>query len=45
MQEIIRGYQALYEQNIVHRLMEPSNIFIKDGHLKIGDFSCAIYQR
>lgn len=42
MQEIIKGYLCVARNGIVHRDLKPANIFLKNNHVKIGDFGFAI---
>ncbi|KAJ3414920.1 1,3-beta-glucanosyltransferase gas1 [Chytridiales sp. JEL 0842] len=40
--EITSGLDYIHARNIVHRAIEPSNIFLEaSGHVKIADFSAA----
>lgn len=39
--QICAGYYFLYQQKIMHRDIKPQNIFLSDGHVKIGDFGLA----
>ncbi len=39
--QIAQGLEFLHENNIVHRDLSSSNVFIQDGHVKIGDFGSA----
>lgn len=36
--EILDGVKYIHDQNMIHGDLNPSNIFIKNGHIKIGDF-------
>ncbi|KRX06976.1 Protein kinase-like domain [Pseudocohnilembus persalinus] len=36
--QIVKGYQAVYEQKIIHRDLKPENILLHQGQIKIGDF-------
>ncbi|CAK68897.1 unnamed protein product (macronuclear) [Paramecium tetraurelia] len=38
MKQIVSGYNALYQRNIVHRDLKSANILIHDGVVKIADF-------
>jgi serine/threonine protein kinase len=43
LQQIIKGYKAIYNHNLIHRDIKPSNIFVGAGDtIKIGDFGFAI---
>jgi len=35
---IARGVGYLHEQGVVHRDIKPGNVFVENGHLKIGDY-------
>jgi serine/threonine protein kinase len=37
--DIVFGLKALYEKNIIHQNMKPSNIFFRDSMAVIGDFN------
>ena len=39
--QIISGFKALNELNIIHRDIKPANILIKEGKAKISDFGFA----
>lgn len=36
-----KGYQYLYNNNIIHRDIKPANLLINDGIILIGDFGFA----
>ncbi len=40
---ICEGVGYLHDHGIVHRDLKPGNIFIEDGHVKIGDYGLAKY--
>ena len=42
MEEVLTGYFSIAQQGIVHRDLKPANLFLKNGHIKIGDFGFAI---
>ena len=42
MEEIIKGYLCIASHGIVHRDLKPANIFLKNNHVKLGDFGFAI---
>ena len=42
MQEVIRGFLCIASNGIIHRDLKPANIFMKNNHIKIGDFGFAI---
>ena len=37
--DIVYGIKAIYQKNIIHQNLKPSNIFLRDGLAVIGDFS------
>lgn len=39
--QMCAGYYCLFQQKIMHRDIKPQNIFLSDGHVKIGDFGLA----
>lgn len=38
IRQIVMGYKALYENNIVHRDIKPANILLHNGEAKLSDF-------
>jgi serine/threonine-protein kinase ULK/ATG1 len=42
VRQIINGYRELYLHGIIHRDLKLSNLFIKNGKVKIADFGFAI---
>ena len=39
MEQLLKGVEAIHNNNIIHRDLKPSNILISpDGNLKISDF-------
>ncbi len=40
--ECLEGLAQVHGKNILHRDIKPENIFLKDGHVQIGDFGFAV---
>ncbi|CAD8123675.1 unnamed protein product [Paramecium sonneborni] len=40
-QQIAKGFQALYKENVIHRDLKPDNILIHQNVIKIADFGFA----
>ena len=39
MEQLLKGVEAIHNNNIIHRDLKPSNILVSpDGQLKISDF-------
>ena len=39
MEQLLKGVEAMHNNNIIHRDLKPSNILVSpDGQLKISDF-------
>ena len=41
MDDLVRGYYAIYERRILHQDIKPANICIKDRVFKLNDFGLA----
>lgn len=39
--QIVNGVKHIHSKGIIHRDLKPANIFVKETHLKIGDFGLA----
>jgi serine/threonine-protein kinase ULK/ATG1 len=44
MNQIINGYNQIYNRGVVHRDLKPANIFLKAQEIKIADFGFAMKQ-
>lgn len=44
LRQIVNGYRAMYNNDVVHRDLKPANIFITGNVLKIADFGFAVKQ-
>ncbi|GMI11171.1 hypothetical protein TrVE_jg4504 [Triparma verrucosa] len=40
--KIMLGLRSLHSHNLIHRDVKPSNIFLKDGEVRIGDLGLAV---
>jgi serine/threonine protein kinase len=42
MNQIINGYNNIYNKSIIHRDLKPANIFLREKEIKIADFGFAM---
>ncbi len=42
MNQIINGYNHIFERGIIHRDLKPANIFLRSNDIKIADFGFAM---
>ncbi len=40
--QLVKGYEKIFEANILHRDLKPDNILLKSDKIKIADFGFAI---
>jgi len=45
MLELSEGVAAMHKLTIIHRDLKPQNIFLENGHLRIGDFGVSSDQK
>lgn len=41
VKQFCRGYQVLFDNNLIHRDIKPDNILMHNGQIKIADFGFA----
>ena len=45
IRQILKGLKKLHKNGIIHGDIKPGNIFIKNDHIKIGDFGLSTFKK